>query len=37
MLSKKRAQYERAWGDIEKVKEADGWSPERSSRSSRAA
>ena len=24
MLSKKRAQYERAWGDIEKVKEADG-------------
>ncbi|MCQ9366849.1 30S ribosomal protein S1 [Brevibacterium sp. 50QC2O2] len=24
MLSKKRAQYERAWGDIEKVKEEDG-------------
>ncbi len=24
MLSKKRAQYERAWGEIEKVKEADG-------------
>ena len=24
MLSKKRAQYERAWGDIEKVKESDG-------------
>jgi len=24
LLSKKRAQYERAWGDIEKVKEADG-------------
>ena len=24
MLSKKRAQYERAWGTIEKVKEADG-------------
>lgn len=24
MLSKKRAQYERAWGDIQKVKEADG-------------
>jgi small subunit ribosomal protein S1 len=24
VLSKKRAQYERAWGDIEKVKEADG-------------
>ena len=24
ILSKKRAQYERAWGDIEKVKEADG-------------
>ncbi len=24
MLSKKRAQYERAWGDIEKIKEADG-------------
>ncbi len=23
-LSKKRAQYERAWGDIEKIKEADG-------------
>lgn len=24
ILSKKRAQYERAWGDIERVKEADG-------------
>jgi small subunit ribosomal protein S1 len=24
ILSKKRAQYERAWGDVEKVKEADG-------------
>ena len=24
LLSKKRAQYERAWGDIEKVKEVDG-------------
>ena len=24
MLSKKRAQYERAWGNIEKLKEADG-------------
>jgi len=24
LLSKKRAQYERAWGDIEKVKDADG-------------
>ena len=24
LLSKKRAQYERAWGDIEKVKAADG-------------
>ncbi|MCB0917567.1 MAG: 30S ribosomal protein S1 [Actinobacteria bacterium] len=24
MLSKKRAQYERAWGDIEKVKQQDG-------------
>lgn len=24
ILSKKRAQYERAWGDIEKVKDADG-------------
>lgn len=24
LLSKKRAQYERAWGDIQKVKEADG-------------
>jgi small subunit ribosomal protein S1 len=24
VLSKKRAQYERAWGDIEKVKEAEG-------------
>src|SRR5687768_15261184 len=24
VLSKKRAQYERAWGDIEKIKEADG-------------
>jgi small subunit ribosomal protein S1 len=24
MLSKKRAQYERAWGDIERVKEEDG-------------
>ena len=24
LLSKKRAQYERAWGDIEKVKEAEG-------------
>lgn len=24
LLSKKRAQYERAWGDIEKVKETDG-------------
>ncbi|MCE3292638.1 MAG: ribosomal protein, partial [Arthrobacter sp.] len=24
ILSKKRAQYERAWGDIEKVKEEDG-------------
>ena len=24
LLSKKRAQYERAWGDIEKIKEADG-------------
>lgn len=24
MLSKKRAQYERAWGEIEKIKEADG-------------
>ena len=25
LLSKKRAQYERAWGDIEKVKEEDGF------------
>ena len=24
ILSKKRAQYERAWGDVERVKEADG-------------
>ena len=24
ILSKKRAQYERAWGDVEKVKDADG-------------
>jgi small subunit ribosomal protein S1 len=24
VLSKKRAQYERAWGDIERIKEADG-------------
>ncbi len=24
ILSKKRAQYERAWGDIEKIKESDG-------------
>jgi len=24
ILSKKRAQYERAWGDVEKVKESDG-------------
>ena len=24
LLSKKRAQYERAWGDVQKVKEADG-------------
>ena len=24
ILSKKRAQYERAWGDVEKVREADG-------------
>ena len=24
ILSKKRAQYERAWGDIERIKEADG-------------
>ena len=24
VLSKKRAQYERAWGDIEKIKDADG-------------
>ena len=24
ILSKKRAQYERAWGDIEKIKDADG-------------
>ena len=24
VLSKKRAQYERAWGTIEKIKEADG-------------
>ncbi|MBD3688701.1 30S ribosomal protein S1 [Nanchangia anserum] len=24
MLSKKRAQYERAWGDIERIKESDG-------------
>ena len=24
MLSKKRAQYERAWGDVEKIKENDG-------------
>ena len=24
LLSKKRAQYERAWGDIEKIKEVDG-------------
>ena len=24
LLSKKRAQYERAWGTIEKIKEADG-------------
>ncbi len=24
LLSKKRAQYERAWGDVEKIKEADG-------------
>ena len=24
LLSKKRAQYERAWGDIERIKEADG-------------
>ena len=37
VLSKKRAQYERAWGDIERVKEEDGSCPARSSRSSRAA
>src|SRR6187455_3881628 len=24
ILSKKRAQYERAWGDVEQIKEADG-------------
>lgn len=24
ILSKKRAQYERAWGDVEKIKDADG-------------
>ena len=24
ILSKKRAQYERAWGDVERIKEADG-------------
>ena len=24
ILSKKRAQYERAWGDVEKIKENDG-------------
>ena len=24
LLSKKRAQYERAWGDVQKIKEADG-------------
>jgi len=24
ILSKKRAQYERAWGDVEKIKETDG-------------
>ncbi len=24
ILSKKRAQYERAWGDVEKIKEAEG-------------
>src|SRR3954464_12939386 len=24
ILSKKRAQYERAWGDVEKIKESDG-------------
>src|SRR5687768_6793385 len=24
VLSKKRAQYERAWGDVEKIKESDG-------------
>src|SRR6201746_614240 len=27
ILSKKRAQYERAWGDVEKIKEADGVFP----------
>ena len=37
VLSKKRAQYERAWGDIERVKERTAWCPARSSRSSRAS
>ena len=37
ILSKKRAQYERAWGTIEKIKEKDGSSRAPSSRSSRAA
>ena len=37
ILSKKRAQYERAWGDIERIKEEDGVVRARSSRSSRAA
>ena len=36
ILSKKRAQYERAWGDIEAKKEADGVVSGPSSRSSRA-
>ena len=37
ILSKKRAQYERAWGTIERIKEEDGVVEGPSSRSSRAA
>ena len=32
VLSKKRAQYERAWGTIEKIKEADGMVDRKSTR-----
>ena len=37
ILSKKRAQYERAWGDVERSRRRTASSPAPSSRSSRAA